>query len=328
MTTYLRMIAGVATAATTAAVLAMNATAQQRPAQIGFVSWFSPTEAVHVEHLKQGLKDYGWLDGQSYQVEAHYTDGNRQRTREVVEALIRKPVDLLVVRATTVAHIAKEAIQTLPVVFMVSDPLATGIVPDLARPGGNMTGLSLQGPDLAGKRLELLRSIKPNLKTVAFLGSSADPNAATFVRQLQAAATTLSIELVVTLLEGPGKIAEDVFKDFADRKAEAIVVQPIFTGHQARIVPLAMKYRLAVVSNYTVFPAAGALLSFGPDDADQTRRAAYYVDRILKGAKPADLPVEQPSRFLLAINTETARQLGLTVPQSLLVAADEIYGAR
>jgi putative ABC transport system substrate-binding protein len=297
---------------------------QGKRVKLAFVSWRSPAQADDVESLRQGLRDRGYIEGKSIEIESHFTDGNRERTQEIIRKLVQDGVDILVVRATPAAHIAKELTQTIPVVMIVADPLATGLVKSLAHPGGNLTGLSMFGPVLAGKRLELLREIKPNLRTVGFLGSSRDPNATTFVQETRAAAAHLGLNLAVKLIQGPEAINESIFQDMKREGAEAVVVQPIFTGHEEKIVGMAMSYHLPVVADFAVFAEAGALLTLGPDDNAQTLQAASYVDRILKGAKPADLPIEQPTTFLLVLNVLSAKELGLTIPPSVLTRADRV----
>ena len=311
---------GCAVAAWPAVVRAQGA----RAARIGFVSWFSAAEAADVEHVRGALRDLGHVDGQTIIIEAHFTDGNREATRSVLQSLVQRNVDVIIVRATAAAHIAKEVAATKPVVMLVADPLATGLVESLSRPGGNLTGLSLLGPDLAGKRLAFLHAIRPGLTTVAFLGSTADPNAPNFARQTKEAGSALGIAVIERLVPGPAALVPSLFEEIARAGAQAVVVQPIFTGHQDRIVALARTVGLPVISNYRVFAQAGALFSYGPDDVALTKRAAYYVDRILKGASPATLPIEQPSQFQLVINTQTARALGLSVPDSLAAIADEL----
>lgn len=294
----------------------------RRVARVAFVSWFAPSETGQIEPLREGLRALGWVEGRSLELDVRFTEGDAERTRRAIAEAIAKPVDVLVVRATNVAHLAKEATSTLPVVMLVSDPLATGLVRSLARPEGNLTGLSLQGPDLAGKRLEYLSAMMPGLRTVGFLGASNDPNVTTFVRETQAAADRIGVELKVRLVPGVRAFGEADVAALAADRVQALLVQPIFTGQHARIVELAMQRRIAVISNYAVFAQAGGLLAYGPDDAASTRRAAWFVHRLLNGAKPGDLPVEQPSRFTLAINVATAKALGLAVPPGLMTSAD------
>lgn len=290
---------------------------------LGFVSWANDGDTSDVDELRKGLRDLGWTEGREIVIEAHFTGGSRDRTERVVRDLVARKAAILVARATPVAHIAKAATQTIPVVMMVSDPLATGLVQSLSHPGGNLTGLSLLGPDLAGKRLEVLREMLPGLRAIGFLGSSSDPNAQGFVDQTRTAARHAGLGLSVLLVQGPDALGPGVMQALRADGAEAVVVQPIFAGFHDRIVPAARAAGLPVVSTYRAFAAAGALLSYGPDEAVLARRAAHFVDRILKGAAPASLPVEQPTRFALVINLRTAREFGLTVPVTLLARADE-----
>jgi putative ABC transport system substrate-binding protein len=290
---------------------------------LGFVGWANDGDTSDVDELRKGLRDLGWADGRDILIEAHFTGGSRERTERVVRDLVARKAAILVVRATPAAHIVKAATQTIPVVMMVSDPLATGLVQSLSHPGGNLTGVSLLGPDLAGKRLEVLREMLPALRTIGFLGSSSDPNTQGFVDQTRAAARQAGLGLTVQLVPGPDALGPGVMQALRADGAEAVVVQPIFAGFQDRIVPSARAVGLPVVSTYRGFVTAGALLSYGPDEAVLVRRVAHFVDRILKGASPANLPVEQPTRFALVINLRTARDFGLTVPVTLLARADE-----
>lgn len=307
-------------------VLPAVADAQQpKIVKLGYVSWFSSGVKGDVDQVRQGLREFGYVEGKNIEIESYFTDGNRDKTRDVLKSMVDRGFDILVVTATPAVHIAKELTQKIPIVMApVADPVATGLVQSLARPGGNLTGMSMVGPELAGKRLELLREIKPDIRTVAFLGSSRDPNTVTFVRGTKAAADKIGIKLIERMVDGPDAIDEALFADLKRDGAEAVIVQPIFTGDQVRIVALAMKFRLPVTSDVLVFAEAGALLSFGVDRDGQSRRAAYFVDRILKGTSPADLPIEQPTAFTLGVNTITAKELGLTIPPSLLFRADVV----
>jgi putative tryptophan/tyrosine transport system substrate-binding protein len=207
---------------------------------------------------------------------------------------------------------------------MTANALATGLVPSLSRPGGNLTGVSLLLTDLAGKKLELLRDIRPTLHAICFLGSTKDPNAATFVRETQAAADHLGVVLSVRLIDSPDAIGQPIFDAMKADGSEAVIVQPIFAGYQDEIVLLAKKSNLAVIADWGFFAEAGALLTYGAPYAALTRRLAYYVDRIVKGTPPADLPIEQPTEFELVVNTHTAAELGWTIPQSVLIRADRV----
>lgn len=308
-----------------AVVLPISARAQQaRLVDIGFVTWGSPAVEMRTEDLRQGLRDFGYVEGTNYRLESHFTDGNKQRTREIVQALVARPVDILVVWQTPAVHIAKEATKTIPIVIMVADALATGIVPSLSRPGGNITGISNTGPELAGKRLEVLREIRSELRTVAFLGSSVDQNGPTFARETAKAAERIGLKSLTRLVDGPAAIDAALIQQIKRDGAEAIVAQPAFTSYRERIVAMAMDAGLPVTSDFALFAEAGALFTLGVDDGVQLRRTAYYIDRILKGAKPANLPIEQPTRFALVVNMLTAKKLGWTVPPLVLARAERV----
>jgi putative ABC transport system substrate-binding protein len=205
-----------------------------------------------------------------------------------------------------------------------ANALATGLVQSLAHPGGNITGVSLLMTDLAGKRLSLLRELRPSLSAVAFLGSTRDPNTQTFVRETEDAAKQLGIRLSVRLVDGPEAINEATFDAMKKEGDEAVIVQPIFTGYQDKIVPLAANAGLPTVSDWAVFADAGALFSYGAGQGALVKRLGYYVDRILKGAKPGDLPIEQPEEFEFVINAATAAKLGWTIPPVLKLRADRV----
>lgn len=279
-------------------------------AKIGLLDWFPPAMRGDLDRFREGMRELGYVDGKDYQVEAYFTGGDPQLTREMAQKLVHEPTDVIVAVATPAMYSA--------------NALATGLVPSLSHPGGNLTGVSLLLTDTAGKRLEFLRQIEPGLHAAGFLGSSKDPNTATFVKQTQAAADELGVKLSVRLIDGPGVINQAVFDAMKKGGSEAIIAQPIFTGYQDEIVAMAMKDRLPVVSDWAVFAEAGALFTYGARQAALMRRTAYYVDRILKGAKPADLPVEQPTEFEFVINLKTAKTLDLTVPQLLLAQADDV----
>lgn len=291
---------------------------------IGFVTWGSPAVEMRTEDLRQGLRDFGYVEGRNIRLESHFTDGNKERTRAIIQAMVARPVDILIVWQTPAVHIAKEATTTIPIVIMVADALATGIVKSLSHPGGNITGISNTGPELAGKRLELLREIRPALRTVAFLGSSSDQNGPTFARETARAAEKIGLTSLTRLVEGPGAVDAALFQSMKRDGAEAVIAQPVFTSYRERIVALAFEAGLPVTSDFALFAEAGALCTLGVDDGVQLRRTAYYVDRILKGAKPADLPIEQPTKFTLVINMVTAKKLGWTVPPLVLARAERV----
>ena len=308
-----------------AGAVAAPAFAADKPAKIGFLSWYSSARKAEADNFREGMRQLGYVEGKSYVIEVHFTDGNRELTQQIARKLVEEPVDILVVQSTVAAHIAKEATRTIPIVAaFVADPLATGLVQSLSHPGGNITGLSGQVTDLAGKPLGLLREIRPALHTVAFLGLAKTGNAAMFLRETRGAANGLGVTVLERLVDGPEAIDQAFFDGMKRDGAEAVIVQPIFVGHQDGIVAMAMQSQLPTIALGGPFAEAGALVTYGPDDAVLVRRAAYYVDRILKGAKPADLPMEQPTEFQLIINTRPAQQLGWTIPQIVLMQADRV----
>ena len=306
-----------------ALALARPAFADRGKPKIGYLSWFPDSMKADLDRFREGMAKVGYSDA-DYELEAHFTGGNPQLARDIARKLVEEPVDVIVAVATPAIHIVKAATQTIPIVMYSANALATGLVPSLSHPGGNLTGVSLLMTDTAGKRLDFLRQIEPGLHTAAFLGSSKDPNTVNFVKQTQAAADELGVRLAVKLIDGPQAIGQPIFEAMKVDGSQAIIAQPIFVGYQDEIVAMAMKERLPVISDWTAFAKAGSLFTYGPRQEAGMRRTAYYVDRILKGAKPADLPVEQPTEFELVINLKTAKALGLNVPQSLLARADDI----
>jgi putative ABC transport system substrate-binding protein len=295
-----------------------------RSARVGLVSLHSPALAGHVERIREDLRQLGYVGAKTIDIDARFTDGNKQRAQEATKSFLDRGVDIIVAWTTPTVQLVKEATQTVPVVMIASDPVAAKLVQSLSRPGGNITGISMSGPDLAGKRLELLREINPGLNTIAFLGYAPSPGAAAFVRETRANADRIGMKLLVRLVERADEIDAALFAAMKRDGAQALIVQPFFTGHAAQIVDLAMKAGLPVMSDYPPFAKAGALASLGVDEIAQVRRTAYFIDRILKGANPADLPVEQPTRFQLVLNLKAAKELGLTVPPTLLARADEV----
>lgn len=306
-----------------ALAMAPSALANARKPKIGYLSWFPDSMKDDLDRFREGMERAGYAR-QDYVLEGYFTGGNPQLTRDLARKLLEEPVDVFVVVATPAIHIVKAATQTMPIVMFTANALATGLVPSLSRPDGNLTGVSLLLTDMAGKRLELLRQIDTGLHTVAFLGSTKDPNTVNFVNETRSAAEALGIKLIVKLVDGPQALAPSIFESIKAEGSQAIIAQPIFVGYQKEIVTMAMKDQLPVISDWSAFAKAGALFTYGARQEAGMRRTAYYVDRILKGAKPADLPIEQPTEFELVVNVKTARQLGLNVPQSLLALADDV----
>ena len=296
---------------------------QGRIFKIGFVSWQSQAAEDQLKYLREGLAQFGYVEGRNVSLEAFFTDGDPERTRAALRPLIDKPVDILIVRVSPVAQIAKEMTRTIPIVMLAADPVATGLVPNLSHPDANLTGLSFASPDLAGKRFELVRDIKPDIKAIAFLGSK-QTSTASFVHETTEAAKVMDLKLVIRILDRPELLDRAVFESMKADGAEAVVVQPLFAGQESRIVEFATQLRLAVVSDFAAFPRAGGLFSLGVEETDVLRRAAYFVDRILKGAKPADLPIEQPTAFRFTLNVRAAKAIGWNIPPAVLSRADEV----
>jgi len=307
-----------------AAGLASPAAAESKRPKIGLLSWLTRTGTPALDQFRDGMQQFGYVEGKNYEIEAYFTGGDRELTQEIARKFVQEPVDILVVIATPAVQIVKEATHTIPIVMQSSDALATGLVPSLSHPGGNLTGLSLLMTDLAGKRLELLHAIRPNLHSVALLVSTKDPQVPTYLRETQAAADRLGVALSVRPVDGPAAIDQALFDGMKSDGNEAVIVSPIFFGAQDRIVAIAMKARLPVIADFAAFAEVGALLSYGMGVPAIFRRTAYYVDRILKGAKPAELPIEQPTEFELVINARTAKELGWTIPQDVAIQADRV----
>jgi putative ABC transport system substrate-binding protein len=279
------------------------------------------------EIFLQGLRDFGYVEGQTITIEYRRAAGKVERLPEMAVELVRLKVDVMVARATPAVQAAKNATTTIPIVMLgVADAVGSGFVTSLARPGGNITGLTNIMPELAGKRLELLREVLPKLSRVAFLAYTRDPAHKLFVKDAQQAAERFGMKFQPVLITTPEEI-ESAFSVMIKERAQALIVQPLFIrglGQGQKIAALAMRSRLPTVSDGYGFPEAGGLILYGPDGNESVRRAATYVDKILKGAKPAELPVEQPTKFEFVINLKAAKQIGLTIPPSVLARADKI----
>jgi putative ABC transport system substrate-binding protein len=310
-----------------AAPLAADAQPPPKVPRIGIL-WASPISAnAHLrEAFRQGLRELGYVEGQNVAIEFRYAEGKLERLPDLAAELVRLKVDVIVATNTPTALAAKQATRTIPIVVSVSgDPVESGLVASLARPGGNVTGLSLMVPELAGKRLQLLKEVVPGTSRVAVLSNPTNPYTGLVVRETQAAARVLGVQLQPLEV----RAAEDIDRAFQAAirgRANALIVVDdglVFT-HRARIVALAAKSRLPAIYPFREPVEAGGLMSYATNLADSNRRAATYVDKILKGAKPADLPVEQPTRFELVINMKTAKSLGLTIPQTVLIRADHV----
>jgi putative tryptophan/tyrosine transport system substrate-binding protein len=295
--------------------------------QVGYLSSSSAErERARLAAFQQGLRELGYLEGKSVFIEQRYAGGEFARLPALAAELARLKVDVFVVAGAPAAHAAKKASNVIPIVMTaVADPVGMGLVASLARPGGSITGLSDFNTGVVVKRLEFLREVAPSASRVAVLLNPTNPSNPPQLKLTQAAAATLA----VTLLAFEATRADEIDRAFAAIKLErpgALIVigDPLLGSHAKRIVELSTRDRLPAIYWSREFPDAGGLMSYGTNVDDLWRRAATYVDKILKGAKPADLPVEQPTKFELVINLKTAKALGLTIPQSLLIRADQI----
>jgi putative ABC transport system substrate-binding protein len=279
------------------------------------------------EAFRQGLRDLGWVDGQNIAIEVRYADGKRDQLPELAAGLVRSKVDLIFTSTTAAALAAKHATTTIPVVIgFVGDPVGSGVVASLARPGGNITGWThLAGLELAGKRLELMKEAVPGVTRIGALWNPANPGNAPFVKELEVAAQALKVQLHPVGVQDPREL-DRAFAALARQRTEALVVvaDGMFLAQRDRIIALAARSRLPAMYPSTDLVEVGGLMAYSVDLPELYRRGASYVDRILKGAKPADLPVERPTRFYLVINLRTARALELTIAPSLLLKADRI----
>jgi len=279
----------------------------------------------HLEAFKQGLRERGYTEGKNILLEYRYAEGKEDRLPELAAELVQLKVDVIVVTADTSAQAAQQVTKTTPIVMTTGDPVSWGFAESLARPGGNVTGLTVLLADLSGKRLEILRDTFPKMTRVAALWSPREKVATAVFKETKAAAQGFSLQLQSFEVQTIQDI-EKAFEEMAKVRPNALVVllSPLVTLHSKRIVELALKQHLPGVYPTRQFAEEGGLMAYGPLIGDLYRRAATYVDKILKGAKPADLPVEQPTKFELVINLKTAKQLGLKIPQSVLYQADKV----
>jgi putative ABC transport system substrate-binding protein len=297
----------------------------QQPAKlprIGLLRAGSPPDPM-IEAFRQGLRDLGYVEGKSIVIEYRWAEGKNERLPDLAADLVRLGVDVIVPGGNAATRAAMSATKAIPIVMQSSDPVGTGLVASLARPGGNITGLSYLVTDLSGKRLELLKEALPKVSRVGLLSHFAGNPVE--LRETQDAARTLGVEVKILEVRDP-KDFERAFEAGKTARIGAISVlaSPIFYAHRRSIVNLAAKYRLPASYNQSEFVEVGGLMSYGPPFRDLFRRTAVYVDKILKGSKPADLPVEQPTKFELVINLQTAKRIGLTIPPNVLVRADRV----
>jgi putative ABC transport system substrate-binding protein len=295
--------------------------------RIGFLSALSPEDVpAWLESFRQGLRALGYVEGKNIVVEWRFAEGKLNRLPALANELVRLKVDVIVSGGPAVTRAAKGATSTIPIVMgFDNDPIGSGFIASLARPGGNITGLSNFAPEMSGKRLELLKEIIPKLSRVAVLGASAQPGNAQMLKETELAAGTFGLQLQYLDVLSPKDI-ESVFRAASNGRADAILMLsiPFVLSHRTQLADLAVKSRLPAIYSQPENTEAGGLMYYGVNTPDLFRRAATYVDKILKGAKPADLPVEQPKKFELIINLKAAKQIGLTVPPNVLARADKV----
>ena len=299
----------------------------QRAHRIGFMgNSTAELEANLVGPFRDGLRALGYEEGRNVIIEFRWADGKYDQFPALVAELLAAKVDVIITAGTPATLAIKKATSTVPLVFIaVGDPVGTGVVPNLGRPGGNITGLSSIAPDLEGKRLELLREVVPKLSHVAFFLNPANAFHTASMRQARVAAQSLGIKLQPMEVNKSEQL-DGAFASIVKEKPDALLIlaDRIFLHNRKRMMEFAIQQRLPSVNAYRELVEAGGLISYGPSYEDMHRRAAVYVDKILKGTKPADLPIEQPTKFTLLINLKTAKTLGLTVPPTLVARADEL----
>jgi putative ABC transport system substrate-binding protein len=291
---------------------------------IGFVS-SGPWDLTMLEAFRQGLHEHGYVEGQHVSIEAHWAEGSEERLREWMADLVRRKVDVIVAAGSPAVAAAMQATTTIPIVMPASvDPVGMGVIASLARPGGNVTGVT-EPPELSGKRLELLKETVPALSRVAVFWHTDTPAHPGMLQATELAAQHLGIQVHAVEARAPDAL-EGAFDSASSTQAQAVVVlsDGEFFSYRARLADLALKSGLPTMYEWREAVAAGGLLAYGPNRAARYRRAAYYVDRILKGAKPADLPVEQPMTFDFVVNLKTARDLGITFPNEIMLQVTEV----
>ncbi len=324
-----RTFLGVITSGLLAAPLAAEAQQAASLPRIGFLapaSLSDPRVPPYIRAFQEGLRELGYVEGRNIAIEFRWAEGQYERLPGLAAELVRLNVNIIVAAGPNAIQAAKQATATIPIVMAaVGDPVGTGFVASLARPGGNITGVSNMLPDLVGKQLELLKEVLPTVSRVALLGNPANPANASLERQAQDAARTLGVRLQPLWARDLREI-DSAFTATKMERADALIVltDTMLINHRARVIDHAGQRRLPAVFGVSQFVEAGGLLAYGPSFADGYRRAAPYVARILKGAKPADLPIEQPRKFELVINLKTAKALGLKIPPSLLQRADQV----
>jgi putative ABC transport system substrate-binding protein len=297
--------------------------------RVGYLNPGSTSDAARqrrFEAFRQGLRELGYVEGQNIAVESRWAEGKYERYPALAADLVRSKVDVIVAQGGAATQAAQQATRKIPIVMsLVNDPLGSGLVASLAHPGGNVTGLTLMSPDLVGKQLEVLKQVVPKVSRVALLWHPDNPAGAAQLREAEAAARAMGVRLQTLEARGPQDI-DTAFAAMNRERAGALLIlaDAVFSTQRRQIADLAAKRRLPSIFHAREYAETGGLMVYGANYLDLERRAATYVDKILKGAQPGDLPVEQPTKFELVINLKTAKALGLTIPQTLLRRADEV----
>jgi len=323
------LLAAVTLAACLAPFSLASAAEPQQPAsprRVGVLLVIFSPESKEAQAFRQGLRDAGYAEGRDVVIEWRYANGDYERVPELAADLVQRKVDVIVVESTVAAQAVKRATSTIPIVMaVVSDPVGSGLVTSLAHPGGNVTGLSTMSTEHSAKRLQLLKETIPRLTRVAVLWNQATPYHPKVIEELKAATPSLSIELSLVAARAPEEI-DPAFWAVSRAHAQALYVIEggFFFAHRTTLLKLASKARLPAIYGEREYVDEGGLMSYGANLGDLYRRSAGYVDKILKGAKPGDLPIEQPTKFELVVNLKTAKALGLTIPESILLRADEV----
>ena len=294
--------------------------------RIGYLTAGAKSLAVPLAVITVALRDLGWIEGKTFVLEPRYADNRSDRLAQFAAELVQLNVDVIVTAGTLAPLAAKRATSTIPIVMLAAgDPIGSGIISNLARPGGNITGTSLDSPELAGKRLQLLKQMLPGIATVAVIWNQANPHPALVFAETEAAGRTLGMRILSLPVHDSSDVPKALDGALRGGAGGLITIEDPFTvNYRVQIVDFAARNRLPAIYGLREFVDVGGLLSYGPSLVDLSRRVAQYVDKILKGSKPGDLPIEQPTKFELVINLKTAKALGLTMPPTLLATADEV----
>ena len=311
--------------------LSVSVEAQQPAAKVSRIGFLTTggeaASALRVKAFRQGLRELGYVEGKNIIIEYRYAEGRFERLPELAEELVRLKVDVLVVSSITVVRTARKVTATIPIVVAgAGDPIGSGLVATLARPGGNVTGLYIYSPELIGKRLELLKEVVPKVSRFAFLNDTDSTASKSMFKDAQVAAQALAVQFQLIEVKGPNPDLEGAFQVMVKERIGALITSPgaLITFHLKKILELVEQNRIPAIHPDQQWVNAGGLMSYGANLVDLYHRAATYVDKILKGAKPADLPVEQPTKFELVINLKTAKQIGLTISPNVLARADRV----